>query len=283
MENKLIEKAIEISEEIKASALIIIPGKQGISEIIDKKDFDFNIFVVTTPEKAYSGEHEEFKLTTKEETDNFAKKLQDAIMMAYARGKISIGDQVVGVGGMEEGAIGLTVYEVSEDPLLRSVYESTGRVDIEVMRSVVDLAIEIGREGREGKPIGTAFVIGDTEEVIETSRQLILNPYKGQEEEVRDIRNRENWETIKELAQLDGVFIVSKKGRIESAGRYLDVEAEDLNIPDGLGARHMAAAAISRSTKAIVVSVTRSGGIVRMFKDGEIIGEIDPRVRILPI
>ncbi|PTD93742.1 hypothetical protein C9439_06760 [archaeon SCG-AAA382B04] len=283
MEAKLLEKAIEITDEINASALIVIPGNQGISEIIEKRDFDFSIFVVTTPEKTYSGEQEEFKLSTKEGTDNFAKKLQDAIMMAYARGKINIGDQVVGVGGMNQESVGLTIYKVSEDPLLKSVYKSTGRVDIGVMGTIVDLAIEIGREGREGKPIGTAFIIGDSKEVLKHSSQLILNPYKGHGEGIRDIKNRENWESIKELAQLDGVFIVDENGTIEATGRYLEVEAKDLDIPDGLGSRHMASAAISKTTKAIVVSVARSGGIVRMFKDGEIIGEIDPRVRILPI
>lgn len=283
MEAKLIEKAIEIADEIKASALVIIPRKEEISEIIENEEFDFSIFVVTTPERRYSGEHEEFKLTAKEGSNNFAKQLQDAIMMAYARGKVNIGDDVVGVGGMNGESVGLTVYKVSEDPLLRSVYKSKERVNLEVMRYVVDLAIEIGREGREGKSIGTAFVIGDTDEVMKNSSQLILNPYKCQDEDVKDVKDRDNWETIKELAQIDGVFIVDKEGKIEAAGRYIDVEASNLDIPDGLGARHMASTAISKKTDAIVVCVARSGGVVRMFKDGEMIGEIDPRVRILPI
>lgn len=283
METKLLHKAIEISNEINASALIIIPGDKDIGNIIEGKQFDFSIFVVTTPDRRYSGEHEEFKLSARGGTHNFAKQLQDATMMAYAKGKVKIEDKVVAVGGMDDESTVLSIYRVSEDPLLRSVYESTGRVDIEVMRSIVDLAIELGREGREGKSIGTAFVVGDVDRVKEKSRQLILNPYKCQEKKVRDIKDRDNWETVKELAQMDGVFLVKSDGEIVSAGRYLDVDAADLDIQEGLGARHMAAAGISKETDAVVISIARSGGIIRMFKDGEVIGEIDPRVRILPI
>ena len=40
------------------------------------------------------------------------------------------------------------------------------RVPLDTLRLVVDLAVEIGREGREGKPVGTIFVVGDTRKVM---------------------------------------------------------------------------------------------------------------------
>ena len=49
-----------------------------------------------------------------------------------------------------------------------------------------------------------------------------------------------------------------------------------MNLPLGLGARHYAAAAISKHTDAIAITVSESGGIVRVFKDGEILVEINP-------
>src|SRR5262245_3927742 len=36
------------------------------------------------------------------------------------------------------------------------------QVPLETLRAVVDLATEIGQEGREGYPVGTLFVVGDT-------------------------------------------------------------------------------------------------------------------------
>jgi Uncharacterized conserved protein len=129
------------------------------------------------------------------------------------------------------------------------------------------LALELGREGREGKKVGTAFIIGDTNEVLKRSHQLILNPYKGHAEDTRDVKNRSHWETVKEFAQIDGVFVVDEKGVIISAGRYLDVNTKSIEL-EGLGGRHMSALAVTRETQAIAVTVSESGGTVRLFKDG---------------
>ena len=49
----------------------------------------------------------------------------------------------------------------------------------DVMLELVDLAIEIAREGREGRKIGTLFVIGDADELVKLSRCLILDPLMG--------------------------------------------------------------------------------------------------------
>ncbi len=77
-------------------------------------------------------------------------------------------------------------------------------VPLEVLRAVVDLATEIGREGREGKPVGTMFVVGDTDKVMSMSRALNFNPFRGYSRKERDIRDRRVREQIKDLAQLEG-------------------------------------------------------------------------------
>jgi DNA integrity scanning protein DisA with diadenylate cyclase activity len=43
----------------------------------------------------------------------------------------------------------------------------------------------------------------------------------------------------------------------------------------------LAAASITKNTNAIAVTVSQSGGIVRVFKDGKIVFETDPRANIL--
>src|SRR5205807_9983875 len=82
------------------------------------------------------------------------------------------------------------------------------QVPLETLRAVVDVATEIGREGREGMPVGTLFVVGDTKRVLTMSQPLNFNPFRGYSEPERDIRDLKVREQIKEIAQLDGAIII---------------------------------------------------------------------------
>ena len=62
-----------------------------------------------------------------------------------------------------------------------------------------------------------------------------------------------------------------------SAARYLDAVSDDLNLPLGLGSRHMAAASVSNQTSAVAVAVSESS-MVRVFDNGELISEIIPEL-----
>jgi hypothetical protein len=145
--------------------------------------------------------------------------------------------------------------------------------DIEVCKAVIRLAIEIAREGREGKAIGTAFVLGDSDAVLERSRQLILNPLAGHSEDERYITSSDMRENIKELALVDGAFVIRETGIVEAAGRYISIDTSNVNLPKGFGTRHVSVAAITQETRAIGIVVSESGGMVRVFADGRVIAE----------
>jgi diadenylate cyclase len=153
------------------------------------------------------------------------------------------------------------------------------KVPLETLRLVVDEAIEIGGEGREGKPVGTMFVVGDHRRALKMSHEGVFDPFKGYKQTERNIRNPRVREGIKELAQIDGAFIIGSDGVVHSAGRILDAPAEGLTLSSGLGARHWAAAAISKSTNAIAVAVSESTGTVRIFQDGFVVLRIEPMDR----
>jgi DNA integrity scanning protein DisA with diadenylate cyclase activity len=155
------------------------------------------------------------------------------------------------------------------------------QVPLETLRAVVDLATEIGREGREGKPVGTMFVVGDTRKVLGMARPINFNPFRGYSEAERDIRDRKVREQIKDIAQMEGAIIIRRDGVGESACMYLDVLAEGITLSKGLGTRHWAAAAISRKTKAIAIAVSQSSGAVRIFQNGEVVLHIEPLARPL--
>ncbi|MGB7925475.1 MAG: diadenylate cyclase [Pyrinomonadaceae bacterium] len=151
------------------------------------------------------------------------------------------------------------------------------RVNLE---PVIELAVEIAREGREGRRIGTLFTFGDAASVLEHSRPLILDPLAGHPDEARDIRDQNLRGTIKELAQLDGAFVVSDEGIVISACRYLDAVASDVVLPYGMGSRHLAGGSISQATNAIAIVVSESS-MVRVFDDGQLIAEIIPELWLM--
>ncbi|HLJ94272.1 MAG TPA: diadenylate cyclase [Gemmataceae bacterium] len=155
------------------------------------------------------------------------------------------------------------------------------KVPLETLRAVVDLAAEIGREGREGKPVGTMFVVGDTRKVMSMARPINFNPFRGYSATERDIRDRKVREQIKDIAQLEGAIIIRRDGVAVAACMYLDVLAEGITLSKGLGTRHWAAAAISRKTDAIAVAVSQSSGTVRIFQDGTVVLRVEPHARPL--
>jgi len=83
------------------------------------------------------------------------------------------------------------------------------KVPLDTLKMVVDLAVEIGRDGREGKPIGTMFVVGDHRKVLEDSRPAGFDMVKGYNRKDRNMSDGRVREGVKELAQLDGCFVVS--------------------------------------------------------------------------
>ncbi len=163
---------------------------------------------------------------------------------------------------------------------LDKICTSIPEIDKQVLEAVLILSIEIAREGREGRKVGTMFVVADTAKVLKCSRCLILDPLKYHPRKNKDILGSDLRETIKELAQLDGAFIVSEDGIAMSACRYIDASSKGISQPLGLGSRHMAAASITNDTKAVAIVVSENS-IVRVFYNGEIIGEIIPEIWLL--
>ena len=108
-------------------------------------------------------------------------------------------------------------------------------VNVKTLEQTIILAVEIAREGREGRRIGTMFVISDSDEVLKRSKNLILDPLLGHPDERKRVDDPDMRETIKELAQLDGAFVISDAGVVISACRYLDASSEGIKIPLGFG------------------------------------------------
>jgi len=159
---------------------------------------------------------------------------------------------------------------------VRDLQRLESSVPLNTLKAVVDLAVQIGREGREGKPVGALFVVGDTRRVLEHTKDSGADPFRGYNKKHRNLMDARVSEDAKEIAQLDGAFIITPDGYIERSRQMLEVSHEDLQMSKGLGARHWAGAAITRKTKAVTVVVSQSTGTVRLYQNGGLVMRIEP-------
>jgi DNA integrity scanning protein DisA with diadenylate cyclase activity len=209
------------------------------------------------------------------------EKLTQAMLESVADEILAAGARVVAVySGFEPGVIdSMSVIHLGEhlgQLTARDLRQLETRVPLDTLKTVVDMAVEIGREGREGKPVGALFVVGDSRKVLTHSHPAGFDPVKGYNRKERDLDDPRVREGIKEISQLDGAIIVSAEGIVEAAARYIDASAADITLTKGLGARHWAAAAISRATNAVSVAVSETNGTVRIFQNGEVVLRIEP-------
>jgi DNA integrity scanning protein DisA with diadenylate cyclase activity len=208
-------------------------------------------------------------------------KLTQALLGAVANEQLAPGADVVAIySGFEAGKIDSLSYIRLDEHLgrltARDLRKLETKVPLETLKTVVDLAVEIGREGREGKPVGTIFVVGDTRNVLRSSEPLGFDPVRGYNRKERTIQDARVREALKEVAPLDGAIIVASDGTVEAACRYLNATAANVTLSKGLGARHWAAAAITKKTKAVAITVSESNGTVRLFHKGEVLLRVEP-------
>ena len=212
---------------------------------------------------------------------SIAERITLALIQAVADEHLKAGARVVVVySGFEAETLdSITVVRLGEHLerlTSRDLRALETSVPFETLKAVVDVAVEIGREGREGKPVGTMIVVGDARDVLARSRTLGFDPFRGYSRKVRNLKDLRVREAIKEIAQLDGAFVVSRDATVEAACQIIDAPTTGLTLPKGLGTRHWTAAAITNVTSALAVVVSQSTGAVRLFQSGEIILRIAP-------
>ena len=208
-------------------------------------------------------------------------QLSQALLEAIADDFLKSGDTVVCIYPLfeKEGVDSISVVSLA-DHLARLTSRDLRRLEttvpLDTLRQVVDIAVELGREGREGKKVGALFTVGDHQRVLELSHEQVHDPFRGYAQKECLIRSPRVQESVKEIAQMDGAFVIAGNGVVHAAGRNLNAPAEGLTLSKGLGSRHWAAAAISKVTDAIAIAVSESTGTVRVFQNGRVMLRIEP-------
>jgi diadenylate cyclase len=210
------------------------------------------------------------------------ERLTQALLEGVAEDHLPTGACVVAVySGFDPNVIdSLSIIRLGEhlgQLTVRDLRQLKTRIPLDTLKTVVDLAVDVGREGREGKPVGTLLVVGDHRKVLTFCRPMGFDPVKGYSRTERFLSDAKVREGVKEIAQLDGAFIVSSDGTVIAAGQRIAApRSSDITLPKGFGARHWAAAEISRATTALAITVSESNGTVRLFQNGEIMLRIEP-------
>jgi diadenylate cyclase len=281
----LVRHAHAIAREVGARVILlyadVVETDQNLADLI--QDVDFRVILVSRRAgfQAPPGWEDLCAIVRVPDiTMTRAGQVKVATLVAAAENLLRMGDRIVCLTGIDgSGTIDMIIVldlgvelemfgDSAADPLPPDVTSA-------VFERLLTLASELSLEGREGRPVGTLFVVGDSERVLAQSRQLVMNPFHGYPEGERNILDPRLEETIKEFSAIDGSFIVRGDGVILSAGRYLAPQAKlEEPLPQGLGTRHEAAAAITVTSTAIALCISQSTGTISIFKRGRLLTDI---------
>jgi DNA integrity scanning protein DisA with diadenylate cyclase activity/mannitol/fructose-specific phosphotransferase system IIA component (Ntr-type) len=279
--NPVINAALGLVRELKASTLLVFADAVTDTAFLEPiKKTRAKLIVATSAKSQFSLKDKRIAAIIHAPAFPASRtgQIKIGVLLALSRNLIQKSDTVVCLSGDSRTGVFDTVVALdvaAEYRFFLSAAPTILPADVkpEVLERLLALAGEIAVEGREGKPTGTIFVVGDTNTVNGFVRQLIINPFRGYSEAERNILDPGLGETIKELAAIDGAFIITGDGIVLSAGSYLRPEsgAEIEPLPSGFGTRHAAAAGITACTDALAITVSESTGMVTMFKRGTII------------
>ncbi len=211
------------------------------------------------------------------------------VSVALRAKKISLGNLVVcAVGhvlvrGRGDLIMVTDVEAGAEDIALHEMVKLTDGIRPPVLQAALEVAFRIGQVSSRGKPIGALLVLGDSDRVLEGAKQLIPNPFHGHEGADRMLTNPKVQDALIELAKIDGAVVFRGDGFIRTAGVFLAVSESEVEVPAGLGTRHVTGAAISARTDATAVVVSSTDGNLRAFSGGELVLQLDPRVTPAPL
>ena len=211
-------------------------------------------------------------------------QIRHAISVVLQSSSVSIGDLVVCAIGrdvyQEAGdLVVLTEMEASIEKLAVSdLVKLTDGIQPKVLEAAVTVACKISRAARRGNRIGAIFMLGDSINVLDGSKQLVPNPFQGHDKANRMLTNADIHEALVELSKLDGAFVLRGDGFIQAAGVFLTSPPAETELVSGLGTRHAAAAAVTMRTAATAIIVSATDGQVRAFSGGKLVLQIDPEI-----
>ena len=283
--NPIVSAAMSLARETRASAIMVFADSVRENEFLDLLKTRPKVIMVTSNKTRFDPATDK-KIAGLLQAPSIPAsrtgQMKIGILLALSRSLIGRDDRIICISGNSKNGVFDTIVAIDialEYEFFFTTAQTIVPQDVkpEVLERVIGLAGEIAVEGREGKPVGTIFVLGDTNSVNAHVRQLIINPFRGYSEAERNILDPGLDETIKEFASIDGAFVITGDGIVLSAGSYLkppSTTEEVATLPGGYGARHLAGASITACTNSLAITISESTGTVTIFKGGVIMMSI---------
>lgn len=275
--------AVQLAKAEEADALLVLLDRPTDWQALKKLTGKQSVLVAADLAEQVAGADEAGLATVLLDMDGSPvyERLTQALLEGVADDLLPPSGCVVAIySGFEAGVIdSLSVVHLDEHLgrlTVRDLRQLETRVPLDTLKTVVDLAVAIGREGREGKPVGAFFIVGDHRRVLAHCHPTGFDPVKGYSRKERHLDDPRVREGIREIAQIDGAILIAADGTVESAAQYVSAPAAGITLSKGLGTKHWAAAGITRATNAIAVVVSETNGTVRIFENGEIMLRIEP-------
>lgn len=181
IQEEIVSAASDLAKKVDADALLALTEAGDTYDMLVDRAGDIVVIALTPNEETYERLSERsgakiIDLTVR--ADTRIGQVRHAVWRGLNSGLLSPGDLVVcltGEVGATRGSDTISVYLISEaESTLAGVIESDP-----LMNATVEISTELGQKGRKGEPLGTAFMLGDSEKVMNQSHQLGLNPFKG--------------------------------------------------------------------------------------------------------
>jgi diadenylate cyclase len=282
----VLDAARELADTIKADSILVVANRIVDRDWLQRASNGHSV-ILALHSRRWTNIYQQEGYTSMQHAspplDRFSR-IAHATISAISEGLIEHRARVVSVTGPIGGDAldSITVVKASSlSRELAALERETGRkVDLlPVIKATIDIALELGSYGIEGRPVGTMFVVGDTASVLKLSRQGTFNPFRGYGEKQKNILSPTLRESVKAFAQIDGAFIIREDGTINAAGRLLLMPKGTAPTLKGMGARHNAAAFMTRETSAVAIVVSQTTGAVAVISRGRILFTLSPASR----
>ncbi len=282
----LARMVVSVAKATQVDGIICVTGTGALAQYLFRLSGGFRVIATTTNGETYDtltkAGLEVIRLPL--HTADKYTQIRHAISVILRSSSVSVGDFVVCAIGRDvyqEGGDLVVLTEVeasSKKPAVYDLLKLTDGIQPTVLESAVMVACKIGRAARRGKRIGAIFMLGDSINVLEGSKQLVPNPFQGHDKANRMQTNPGIHDALVELSKLDGAFVVRGDGFIQAAGVFLASPATETELVSGLGARHATASAVTMHTMATAIVVSATDGQVRGFSGGKMVIQIDPEI-----
>ncbi len=182
--------ACTFAEEIKAKAILLYGevAQDLLAQDNYKACFDTILITRESDNMPYNAEFFHSVINIPNVNVTRLSQIKIVITKGLATGLFKKGDKLVCLTGIPKFGYIDSIFVIdvgrefeiliSED--VPDVFED---IHPEVFETVLNIALELAAQGREGRPIGTIFVLGDHEKVLGLSRQMIINPFVGYRDE----------------------------------------------------------------------------------------------------